>query len=217
MQVLEDALRRSGAQDAAHTALEHARTQAQAQATQTARQAQQAAERAAVRGAAEAQRQRWQARPLTPEHARAVQQLQELRAEREQLRARRDALHQAVQQTGVRLEQLPRWAYRRRGTLTDTLTSCHQQLRRTDPTWVTLDAEIDRLSRQVAHHTRQRQASDLAAQHTVRPEAGDPTRPGQPTRRARSTPVGAHELASILAQHEPYRENGHDRADGLQR
>jgi conjugative relaxase-like TrwC/TraI family protein len=217
VRVLEDALRRSGAQDAAHTRLEQARTQAQAQATQTARQAQQAAERAAVRGAAEAQRQRWQARPLTPEHARAVQQLHELRAEREQLRARRDALHQAVQQTGVRLEQLPRWAYRRRGTLTDTLTSCHQQLRRTDPTWVTLDAEIDRLSRQVAHHTRQRQASDLAAQHTVRPEAGDPTRPGQPTRRARSTPVGAHELASILAQHEPYRENGHDRADGLQR
>ena len=171
MQVLEDALRRSDAQDAVHTALDHARTQAQAQAAQTAAERARAAERAAARAAAEVQRQRRQARPLTPEHARAVQQLDECRAEREQLRARRDPLHQTVQQTVQQLEQLPRWARRRRRALTDTLTSGQQQLRQTDPTWATLDADIDRLTRQVAHNTRQRQASELAAQHPIRPNA----------------------------------------------
>jgi translation initiation factor 2B subunit (eIF-2B alpha/beta/delta family) len=121
-----------------------------------------------------------------------------------------------VQQTSEQLEQLPRWARRRRRTLTDTLTSGQQQLRQTDPTWATLDAEIDRLTRQVAHHTRQRQASDLAAQRTVLPDTGGPTRPGQPTR-PRPAPVGVHELASLLANGERHRRADRSRADGLHR
>ena len=213
VQVLEDALRRSGAQAAAHTALEHARAQAQAQAAQTARQAQHAAERAAVRAAAEAQRQRWQVRPLTPEHTQAVAQLDQCRAEREQLRARRDALQQSVQRTREQLEQLPRWAYRRRRTLTDALTRGQQQLRQTDSAWATLDADIDRLTRRVAHHARQRQASDLAAQHPVRPDSWGRTRPGQPGR-LRPTPVDAHELASLLASGERHRRADRDHTDG---
>jgi hypothetical protein len=64
--VLQAALTRSGAQDAAHTALEHARTQA----AHTARQNERRAERAAARERAAAQRQRRQDRPLTAEHAR---------------------------------------------------------------------------------------------------------------------------------------------------
>ena len=212
VRVLQDALRGSGAQDAVHTALEQAR----AQAVQTAQQAQHAAERAAARAAAEAQRRRWHARPLTPEHALAVQQLDACRAEREQLRARRGALHSAVQKTREQLEQLPRLAYRRRGTLTDTLASAQQRVRQTDPTWASLEAEIDRLTREVAHHTRQRQASDLNPQRLVRPGAWDPTRPWPPTRPG-AAQLDAHELVSSLTRREPYRGPKSGRADGLHR
>jgi len=212
VQVLGDALRRSGAQDAVHTAVEQAR----AEAEQSAAQRQRAAEQAAAREAAAAQRQRWQARPLTPEHARAVQQLDEYGAEHEQLRAHRDALHSAVQQAREQLEQLPRWAPRRRRALTDILISGQQQLRQTDPTWATLDAEIDRLTRQIAHHTRQRQDDDSAAQHPVRPGAWDPTRPGHPMG-LRPALVSAHDLARLLANGEHHRGADRDRADGRHR
>ncbi len=212
VRVLGDALRRSGAQDAAHTALEQAR----AHAAQTARQQHRAAERAAARDAAEAKRRRREERPLTPGHARAVQQLDEYRAERHRLRAHRDALHSAVQQTREQLEQLPRWARHRRRTLTDTLTRGQQQLRQTDPTWATLDADIDRLTRQVAHHTGQRQADDLAGQHPVRPNTWDRTRTGQPTWSG-PDPLDARQLASMLARREPYRSAEPDHTDGLRR
>jgi hypothetical protein len=216
VQVLEDALRRSGAQDAVHTALDHARTQAQAQAAQTAWQAQHAADWAAARAAAEAQCQRRPARPLTPEHARAVQQLDECRAEREQLQAHRDALHRAVQQIREQFEQLPRWAPRRRRNLTDALTSGQQRLRQTQPTLSTLDADIDRLTRQVAHNTRQRQASELAAQHPIRPNAWDRTRTGQPAGSG-PAPLDERQVASMLARREPHRGPERDHTDGLRR
>ena len=114
VRVLEAALGRSGAQDAAHTALEHARTHAQAQAlaAHTARQNQRAAEQAAERAAARevaareaaaAQRERRQTRPLLPEHARVVQQLQQCQVEREQLhRPRRAAPRPAAEPPGAR-------------------------------------------------------------------------------------------------------------------
>jgi conjugative relaxase-like TrwC/TraI family protein len=158
VRVLEAALARSGAQDAAHTALDHARTQA----AQTARQAQRAAERAAAREAVAAELQRRQSRPLPAEHAHAVRQLEQYRAERDQLRADRTALHRSLQHAQTELQALPRWARNRRRALTETLTSSQQRLHHSAPTQATLDAEIDRLTRQVAHHTRQR-ARDLTA------------------------------------------------------
>ena len=121
-----------------------------------------------------------------------------------------------MQQTREQLEQLPRWAYRRRRTLTDTLAGGQQRLRETEPTIATLDADIDRLTRQVAHHTRQRQASDLGAQHLTRPGAWNPTQSGQPTR-PRTAQLDAHELVSMLTRREPYRGPERDRADGLHR
>jgi hypothetical protein len=196
VQVLEDALRCSGAQDAVHTALEHARTQAQAQATQTVRQTQHAAERAAARDAAEAQRQRWDARPLTPEHAQAVQQLDELRTEWEQLHAHRDALHRALQQTSEQLEQLPRLARRRRRALTDNLLSGQRQLRQTDPTFATLDAEIDRLTRQIAHHTRHHQPSHPTAHHRLPGDGWDLARALTQTRHG-AVPSGSDDRSTI--------------------
>ncbi|HWH00411.1 MAG TPA: MobF family relaxase, partial [Pilimelia sp.] len=145
---LQAALGRSGAQDAAHTALEHARTQA----AHMARQNERAAERAAARERVAEQAQRRQTRPLSAEHARAVRQLEQCRGEREQLRTERDALHRALRQTREELDALPRWARSRRRALTETITTSEQQLQQSAPTLGTLDAEIDRLTRQVAHH-----------------------------------------------------------------
>ena len=221
-QVLTAALSRSGAQDAAHTALEHARSQAQAQAqaAQTARQHQRAAEQAtepaaareaAAHDAAAQQRQRPQPWALLPEHALAVQQLTERRDEREQLRTERGGLHCALQQSREDLEALPRWARGRRRALTDLTHGQEQQLRQTEPTLAGLDAEIDRLSRQVAHHTRQRQASDLPAPHRARPGRWDPGRTGELTG-PWPAPAGDHLAAIGMAgRREPYRGAEPDR------
>jgi conjugative relaxase-like TrwC/TraI family protein len=215
VRVLEAALARSGAQDAAHTALQSARTQA----TQTVQQHERQAERAAAQAAAATERQRRQSRPLPAEHARAVRQLSQFRAERDRLGAERDALHRTLQQTRAELQALPRWARSRRHALTDTLHSSQQQLLQTDPAHASLDGEIDRLTRQVAHHTRRRQASDLAGQQRARPDGWNLGRAGQ-LARPRTAPVGGHDLSTIRLPggHEPYRggaERG--RGDGLSR
>jgi len=214
VRVLEAALARSGAQDAAHTALEHARTQA----AHTARQKQQRAERAAAREVVAAELQRRQARPLLPEHARAVQRLDERWAEREQLRTDRHALHRTLQQTHAELAALPRWARSRRRALTETLNSSQHLLWQSEPTQGTLNAEIDRLTRQVAHHTRQRLASDLAAPHRARPGGWDLGRAGELARPG-PAPVGGHDLSTIglPAGREPYRGAERDRGGGLSR
>ena len=212
MRVLEATLGRSGAQDAAHTALEHARNLA----VHTARQNALRAEQAAAREAAAAQRQRRQTRPLLPEHARAVQQLNDRRAEREQVRTERDALHRTLQQNRQELEALPRWARGRRRALTETILGSEQELRRSEPTLVSLDAEIDRLTRQVAHHSRQGLTSDLATPHRTRPDVWDLGRAGE---LARPWPAsgGGHDLSSIglPGGREPYRGAERDRGDGL--
>jgi len=212
-------LGRSGAQDAAHTALEHARTLAAHTARQNAlraEQAERAAELAAAREAAAAQRQRRQTRPLLPEHARAVQQLNERRAEREQLRTERDTMHRTLGQTRQELEALPRWARGRRRALTDTISSSEQELRRSEPTLASLDAEVDRLTRQVAHHTRQRLTSDLSGPHRPRPDRWDLGRAGE-LARSWPAPVGGHDLTSIglPGGREPYRGAERDLDDGL--
>jgi len=189
---------------------------ARAQAAQTARQAERAAERAAAREAVAAELQRRQSRPLLPEHARAVRQVEQCRAEREQLRTDRDALHRTLQQTGTELEALPRWARSRRRALTETINSSQHLLRQTEPTQGSLDAELDRLTRQVAHHTRQRLASDLAAPHRARPDGWDLGRAGELTR-PRPAPVGGHALSTIglPGGRGPYRGTERDRGDGL--
>jgi conjugative relaxase-like TrwC/TraI family protein len=181
MRVLEAALSRSGAQDAAHTALDQARALATHTAREAECQAEREAERQAERQAAVAtgQRRPQQGRPLTPEHALAAQQLEQRRAERDQLRAERAELHRTLQQARAQHDALPRWARGRRNTLTEVITISEQRLQQTEPTQATLDAEIDRLSRQVAHHTRQRLTHDLAPHRHARPAAWDLTRDGK--------------------------------------
>ena len=221
--VLAAALHTSGAQDAAHTAIELARTQAQAEAAQNQRAAEQAAERAAERAAAreaatkERQHQARQAQPLLPEHARVVQQLHERQAERAQFRTDLAALHGALRQNLAELEELPRWARGRRQALTDTISSHELPLRQTEPTLGSLDAEIDRLRRQLTHHARQRQANDPTGPHRDRPGSWDRGRTGELIR-PWPAPV-ADDLAAIglAGRREPYRGAERDLDGGLSR
>jgi len=123
-----------------------------------------------------------------------------------------------VQQTGEQLEQLPRWARRRGRALTDTLTSDQQRLRQTEPTTATLDAEIDRLSRQVAHHTRQRQVSDLTAQHRPPGDGWDLTRALTHARPA-PAPGDSHDPSTLTlpGRYEPSRVPERNTGDGRSR
>jgi len=121
-----------------------------------------------------------------------------------------------LRQTRQELDGLPRWARNRRRALTDTMLNHEQQLRQTEPTLAGMDAEIDRLTRQVTHHSRQYRASDLAGPHRARPGAWDRGRTGELTR-PWPTPAGGHDLTAIgLARGpEPYRGAERDHDDGL--
>ena len=220
VRVLAAALGQSGAQDAAHTALEHARAQAVAAhaARQHQRAAEQAAERAAALEAAAKERQPRPPRPLLPEHARAIQDLAERRAEREQLRTERETLHSGLHQTRQELEGQSRWARGRRRALTETIGNIERELLRSQPTLASVDAEIDRLTRQVTHHSRQHQASDLPGPHRPRPGAWDLGRTGGLTQ-PWPTPAGGHDLTAIGLPRgrEPYRGAERDLDRGLSR
>jgi hypothetical protein len=212
VRVLQAALTRSGAQDAAHTALEQAR----AVAAQTVRQQERHAEQAAARERA-ARRQRRQDRPLTAEHAHAVRQLEQYRTERDQLRTEREVLHRSLQQARSELEELPRWARSRRRTLTDTISSSQQQLHSSAPTQGSLDAEVDRLSRQVAHHTRQR-ARDLSASDPLPSGTTDLIRAAELAWPRPAAPGVRDPFSSTLAgPQDPYRGPDLDTGSGLSR
>jgi hypothetical protein len=214
VRVLAAVLGRSGAQDAAHTALEHAR----ALAASTAGQNELRAEQAAAREAAAVHRERWQTRPLLPEHARVVQQLQQSQVEREQLRTDRETLYRALGQNRQELEALPRWARGRRRALTDTISRSGQELRRSEPTVATVDAEVDRLTRQAAQHTRERLTSELTGPHRSRPGRWDLSRASE-LARPWPAPAGDHDLTAIVLPggREPYRGAERDLDGGLTR
>jgi conjugative relaxase-like TrwC/TraI family protein len=217
VRVLEAALARSGAQDAAHTALEQARALAAQTVRQQERQAERDAAREAAAQAAAAERQRRQDRPLTTEHARAVRQLEQCRAERDQLRADRDALHRGLHQAQNELEALPRWARSRRRALTDTISSSQQRLQQTAPTQASLDAEIDRLTRQVAHHTRRR-AHGLAVSDSLPSGTPDLIRAVERAWPRPAAPGTRDPFSSALAgPQDPYRGPERDTGSGLSR
>jgi conjugative relaxase-like TrwC/TraI family protein len=211
--VLQAALTRSGAQDAAHTALEQAR----AQAAQTVRQQERQAERAAARERAAATRQRRQDQPLTAEHARAAQQLEQYRADRDQLRADREALHRSLQHAQTELAALPRWARSRRRALTDTISSSQRRLQQTAPTQASLDAEVDRLTRQVTHHTRQR-ARDLAVRDPLPSGTTELARAAELAWPRPAVPGVRDPFSSALARpRDPYRGPERDHGSALSR
>ena len=112
---------------------------------------------------------------------------------------------------------MPRWARGRRRALTDTISQYELQLRQTEPTLASLDAEIDRLSRQVTHHIRQRQANGLTGPHRARPGSWDLSLPSELTR-PRPAAVG-DDLAAIglPGRREPYGGAERDLDGGLRR
>ena len=179
-----------------------------------------AAERAAAREAAIKERQHHQARqdrPLLPEHARVVQQLYERQAEREQFRTDLAALHGALRQNRAELEGLPRWTRGRRRHLTNTISSHELQLRQSEPTLGSLDAEIDRLRRQIAHHARQRQASELTGPHRDRPASWDLSRTGEFTRPWPAPHSDDLAAIGLAGRREPYLGAERDLGGGLSR
>ena len=151
------------------------------------------------------------------EHARAIQQLHERRAEREQFGTDLVALHRILRQSREELGALPRWARGRRRSLCDAISSHELQLRQTESTLGSLDAEIDRLDRQVTHHAQQRQASGLTGPHRDRPGSWDPSRSA-----ALIEPWPARAGDDLTAvgpsgRHEPYRGAERDVEGGLSR
>jgi hypothetical protein len=98
------------------------------------------------------------------------------------------------------------------------MLSSEQELRRSEPTVATLDAEVDRLTRQAAHHTRQRLTSDLSGPHRSRPDRWDLGRAGE-LARPWPAPGGGHDLTAIALPggREPYRGTERDLNGGMSR
>ena len=127
----------------------------------------------------------------------------------------RDALHRTLQQTadgaGGVAAVGPQPPPRARPTRSAAASS---SCGRPSPTQDTLDAGIDRLTRQVAQHTREHLASDLAGQQRARP---DGLGPGA-CRRAGPAPAGRRQApdlpASAAGSARAVPRAGHDRAVG---
>jgi ATP-dependent exoDNAse (exonuclease V) alpha subunit len=151
--VLTAALAQSGAQDAAHTAL----AQARKVAADTARKQQE-------RQAADAEQQRLLPQPVPAEHTRAVEHLQALRAERDQLHQQQRRLWANARDTKQQLDAAPKWARGRRQTLTSIFTEIQGQLQETHPSLANLDTQIQEQTRLVDSHTRQRDDEKLDQQ-----------------------------------------------------
>ena len=145
--VLTAALGRSGAQDAAHTALTIARSRA------TAVDRQQRDARAVAAFAARRER----ALAVPPEHAATAALLEQRRNERRQLEQTQTSTRQHLRDAKAELDQLPRWAVGRRKTLTADISGHTSVIQVSLPTQVRLDNEIATLRRQVDQQTRQRQ------------------------------------------------------------
>ena len=112
---------------------------------------------------------------------------------------------------------MPRWARGRRRALTDTIGSYELQLRQTEPTLSGLDAEIDRLSCQVTHHARQRQASNPTGPHRDRPGSWDLSRTGELTRPWPAPHSDDLAAIGLPGRGEPHRGAERDLDGGLSR
>jgi conjugative relaxase-like TrwC/TraI family protein len=160
-EVLTAALGRSGAQDAAHTAL----TVARSRATGVDRQQRDA------RAAAAFTARRETALAVPPEHAATATLLEQRRSERRQLEQTQTSARQQIREAKAELDRLPRWAVGRRKTLTADISEQTSLIHATLPSQLRLEHEIDALSRQVDRQTRQRQ------QHADLTVGTTPTRP----------------------------------------
>jgi hypothetical protein len=158
LDVLAEALARSGAQDAAHTVRDNARTRA-------AQNARAAAEHAARRAA----------EPVVPgEHLARVDLLTQRRQERDRLTAAQQEHRAAAASARTDLAATSRLRPGRRRDLSDTIRRHEQAVRATFGETTQLDRDIDALSRQVATDTRDRE-HDQRIRTTTRRPAEDAT------------------------------------------
>lgn len=186
VRVLEAALASSGAQDAAHTALQQARVQA-GKDTRRNQQDQ----------AYEAQRARHQARERAeqerPEHHAAREQLQQCQTARSRLGQEQTQRQWSLRLDQAELDRTPRRAIRTRRDLTERVTQLHEDVNKTDLKLEGLDGQISELTRQLRGHEQDRQ--DRIEQHRwipPTPEPADPLGYLEPSRSVRIAINNAH-------------------------
>jgi len=190
LRVLEAALGTSGAQDAAHTALQQARVQA-GKATREAQTQQRCeADRAQHRA-------REQAEQELPEHRAARAQLQQLHTQRGRVGQEQTQRQWTLPLDQAELDRTPRRAFRRRRDLTDRVIATHEALRTADRQLQGLDGQISELTRQVRGHEQGRQ-DRIEAQRWAPPpsEPVDPLGYLEPSRRDRRA-IQASQLAQL--------------------
>jgi len=196
LRVLEAALATSGAQDAAHTALQQARVQAGKDTRRAQQDQAYAADRARHRA-------REQAEQELPEHKAAREQLQQLHTQRGRVGQEQTERQWSLPLEQAELDRTPRRAIRRRRDLTDRVRAMHEALRTTDQQLQGLDGQISELTRHVHGYERDRQ--DRIAQQRWSPPTPAPVDPLgylEPSRRDRSA-IQASQLAQLSRLSQP--------------
>jgi len=190
VRVLEAALGTSGAQDAAHTALQQARVQA-GKDTRCAQQDQAyAADRARHRA-------REQAEQELPEHQAAREQLQQLHTQRGRVGQEQTERQRTLPQEQAELDRTPRRAIRRRRDLTDLIAAKRETVVNVDGRLEALDGQISELTRQLRGYEQRRH--DRIAQRRwapTTPMPADPLGYLEPSQRDRMA-IQASQLAQI--------------------
>jgi hypothetical protein len=190
--VLEAALATSGAQDAAHTALQQARVQA-GKHTRNAQHDQ----------AYEAERARHQAREQAqqelPEHQTAREMRDQLQTQRGRLGQDQAQRQWSLPGLEAELDRTPRRAIRTRRDLTERVTQMREAVNTTDHNLATLDAQISDLTRQVRGHEQDRQDRIEQQRRTPPPpKPADPIGYLEPSRSVRMA-IHSADRAQIAA------------------
>jgi len=190
LRVLEAALGTSGAQDAAHTALQQARVQAGKDTRRTQQDQAYAADRARHRARELAEQE-------IPEHQAAREQLQQLHTQRGRVSQEQTERQRTLPQEQAELDRTPRRAIRRRRDLTDRVTAKQETVVNVDGRLEALDDQISELTRQVRGHEQDRH--DRIAQQRWAPPPSEPVDPLgylEPSPRDRRA-IQASQLAQI--------------------
>jgi len=196
LRVLEAALGTSGAQDAAHTALQQARVQAGKDTRRTQQDQAYAADRARHRAREHAEQE-------LPEHQAAREQLQQLHAQRGRVGQEQTQRQWTLPQEQAELDRTPRRAIRRRRDLTERVTAMQQALSTTDHQLETLDGQISELTRQLRGYEQDRH--DRIAQQRWAPPPSEPVDPLgylEPSRRDRMA-IQAWQVAQLSRLSQP--------------
>ena len=190
IRVLEAALATSGAQDAAHTALQQARVQA-GKDTRNAQHDQ----------AREAERARHQAREQAeqelPEHQTAREMRDQLQTQRGRLGQGQAQRQWSLPGLEAELDRTPRRAIRTRRDLTERVTQMRISANTTEVKLATLDGQISDLTRQLRGHEQDRQDRIEQQRRTpTLPKPADPIGYLQPSRSVRIA-IQASQLAQM--------------------